>query len=366
MAKVKDVMAAVEVIAPRSLALDGDPIGLHAGDPEKRVKRVSLALDAGLNALDAAGKMRAEMLLVHHPLFYRGLSSLVESDSSGRRALAIVRSGITVYSAHTNLDLAVGGTNDVLAGITGLREWELVVGEREERLLKLAVFVPADHVEMVRRAVCAAGAGAIGKYADCTFRSRGIGTFSCGEGTKPYQGRPGSFEEADEYRLETVFGEFSRQRVVDAMLRAHPYEEVAYDLYTLSGQGRQYGLGRVGELPSRETLATLAARMAKATGSTMAQYAGKPGMLVRRVAVWAGAGVDVHALSACRPDVVIAGEMSYHDIETFMDVGIGVVTLGHGFSEEPVLPPLAARLRKMVTGVEFRVVRKGFISARNV
>lgn len=365
MTKIKDVIAAMEQIAPPALAMDGDPIGLHAGNPENRVKRVALALDASLKALEAAKKVRAEMLLVHHPRFYRGLASLAETDPAGRRGAAIVRSGVAVYSAHTNLDMALGGTNDVLAEIAGLKEWELVVPEREERLIKLAVFVPAAHVEEVRRAVCDAGAGAIGKYADCTFRSRGTGTFSCGEGTKPYQGRPGSFEEADEYRLETVFGEFSRQRVLSAMLKAHPYEEAAYDLYPLAGQGKRYGFGRIGTLPRKENLAALAARMAKATCSTMTQYAGKPRMPVRRLAVWAGAGVDVSGLTSCGADAVIAGEMGYHDIESFLDCGIGVITVGHGFSEEPVLRPLALKLAKMVSGVEFRIAGKGFIAMRN-
>lgn len=365
MNKVKDVIAAMEAIAPPWLAVDGDPIGLHVGSPERPVRRVAVSLDASLAAMAAAVKARADMLVVHHPRFYRGLITLAETDPAGGRAAALARSGLAVYSAHTNLDMAPGGTNDLLAEAAGLQNPSLIVPEREERLLKLAVFVPAAHAERVRRAVCAAGAGAIGNYSDCTFRVRGTGTFRCGEGTKPFQGRAGSFEEADEYRLETVFPETLKGRVIAAMLKAHPYEEAAYDIYPMVGLGKRFGFGRLGELRDTETLSALAARMAKATGSTMTQYAGKPGQRVRRLAVWAGAGVAVRALVSCGADAVVAGEMGYHDVESFLDAGVGVVTLGHGFSEELVLKPLATRLQKALPGVAVVVKGKGALAMRN-
>lgn len=366
--KVKDVIAAMERIAPARLAepRDRERIGLHSGDPETPVRRVALALDATLPAIEAAVKMRAEMLIVHHPRFYGGIRNLVAADPAGRRGVAMVRRNLAVFSAHTNLDVAPGGTNDLLAETAGLRDPRIVEPLHAERLLKLTVFVPASHVEQVRRALDDAGAGAIGNYSGCTFRARGTGTFRCGTGTTPFQGKPGSFEEADEFRLETVFSEELRERVVSAMFKAHPYEEVAYDLYPILGQGNVYGFGRVSELAKAETVAGLAARMAAATRSTQTQYSGLPGRKVRRVAVWAGAGVPVETLCGCGAEAAIVGEVGYHDIETFMDNGMSVIPLGHGFSEELVLKPLAGRLRREVAGVEFKVAGIGFISLRNV
>lgn len=365
MIRVQDVIDAMAAIAPPALALDGDPIGLHAGDRRAAVKRITLALDASLAAVEAAVKNRSQMLVVHHPRFYRGLSTLAEDDASGRRAAAIVRSGLAVFSAHTNLDMAAGGTNDLLAEAAGLREARIVKVEKSEPLIKLAVFVPSDHLDKVLRAVCAAGAGAIGNYSDCTFRTRGTGTFRCGEGTTPFIGKPGSYEEADEYRLETVFGEHVRERVVAAMLAAHPYEEVAYDLYPLLGQARRYGFGRVGELARPEKLAAFARRLAKATGSTMTQFHGKSSLTVRRPAVWAGAGVEAKPLIVSGADVVVAGEMGYHDVETFSDSGVAVVTLGHGFSEELVLAPLKRRLSAL-KGVNVGIAARHCFGMKNV
>ena len=344
--RVRDVVAAMERIAPPGLALAGDPAGLHAGDPEAPIQSILVSLDASYDALRRAERQRRRMLVVHHPLFYRGLNGLVKSDPAGRLAAAIAGSGLAVYSAHTCLDLAEGGVNDCLARTAGLGETAVVKPEKRERLLKLAVFTPLSCVETVRKALCSAGAGHIGRYSDCTFRVRGTGTFRCGPGTKPFQGRPGSFEEADEYRLETVFGEFSADRAIAAMLAAHPYEEVAYDLYPLLGQARIYGFGRIGELPDPEFLAPLAGRLARAVGSGMAQYRGNPRRLVRRLAVWAGGGVDVKSVIDSGADALAAGEIGYHDGETLADAGLALITLGHGHSEYPVLRPLARRLEK--------------------
>ncbi|MCC8116793.1 MAG: Nif3-like dinuclear metal center hexameric protein, partial [Planctomycetes bacterium] len=213
MPTVHDVIQAMDRIAPPYLAMDGDPIGLHAGRRDAPVTTVSLSLDASLPALALADRMGADMMLVHHPRFYRGLSTLADEDPSGRRGSALVRSGKAVYSAHTNLDVAPGGTNDLLARAAGLTGADIVECIHEEAVLKLAVFVPASHIDPVLKAVTGAGAGAIGNYSDCTFRSRGVGTFRPGEGTTPFLGRTGKLEEADEFRLETVFGEYSRDKV---------------------------------------------------------------------------------------------------------------------------------------------------------
>lgn len=365
MPTVKDVIATMNEIAPPALALDGDPIGLHAGKLSKRVGHLMLSLDASLWAVEGAVKKKADMLIVHHPRFYRGLSTLADGDASGRRAAAILRSGLAVFSAHTNLDLAEGGTNDVLAAAAGLQNPEIVKPEKSERLFKLAVFVPVSHIDKVLKAVCDAGAGNIGKYSDCTFRTRGTGTFRGGPDTNPFIGKPGELEEAEEYRLETVFGEFSADKILSAMRDAHPYEEVAYDLYPLVGEVRSYGLGRVGDLAKSESVVELARRLSRATRSNMTQFHGKPGRRVRRVAVWAGGGVDVGSVSGCGAEVLVAGELGYHDLETFADAGIAVVTLGHGHSEETVLKPLGRRLEKMLPGCKISVAKTGLISMRN-
>ncbi len=368
MPTVQTVIDALETFAPPSLALPDDRprIGLHSGLRDAPVGKVALVVDATLGALEAARKKGADMIIAHHPRFYRGCASVSPHDPNGRRAVAIIQSGLAVYSAHTNLDIAPGGTNDCLANAVGLNVHGFLIETAVERAVKLAVYVPKTHIEAVRKALDAAGAGAIGNYSGCTFRAAGIGTFRAGPDTSPFLGKPGEFEEADEFKLETVVEARHRDRVVKAMLAAHPYEEVAYDIYELKNRVQTYGLGRWGELPAAETLADLAARVAAATGSTMTQYSGKGKRKVRWCAVWAGAGAPVDQLANEKCDVVVTGELGHHEVETLTDFGIDVITVGHGFSEELVLKPLAAALRWTVAGVDFFALETGRIAMRNV
>ncbi len=366
MACVADIIAIMEQLAPPWLALDGDPTGLHAGDVDSQVKRIAFALDASLDAVARAEKWRADMLIVHHPRFFRGIATLAASDSTGRRAVAICRSGMAVYSAHTNFDLAENGTNDQLAALAGLVQPKIVRIERTEKLYKLAVFVPTSHIDAVRQAITDAGAGAIGNYSACTFRTQGIGTFQGGDTTNPFIGTPGVLEQAEEFRLETVFGESIADKVLAAMHAAHPYEEVAYDVYQLVGAAKQYGPGRVGALAHQETLRSLAARMAKATTSPMVQYHGKAGRKISAVAVWAGAGVHAEDFARCGADVVIAGEVGYHELENFADMGMAVITLGHNHSEEHAMDWLAKQVGKNTRGCAVRLFRNTGPSMNNV
>lgn len=368
MALVNDIIHAMEELAPPMLAMESDKerIGLHAGEPKAKVSTVALALDASLPALEAARKMRAQMLVVHHPRFWSPIRNLVESDPSGRRGISMIRSGIAVYSAHTNLDVAPNGTNDQLSRVAGLLAPEVLEPVYREKLFKLTVFVPASHAEAMVKALDKAGAGAIGKYSGCTYRVRGVGTFRCGEGTKPFQGKPGSWEEADEFRIETIFGELLRDKILAALLAAHPYEEPAYDIYPVLGTGKIFGLGYVGGLAVAETVRDLAKRMAATSRSTETRYSGKGTRKVKRVAVWAGAGAPVGRLVECGAEAVITGEIGYHDVELFLDNGIAVIALGHGWSEELALKPLALALEAKVRGVKVKVAGQGFISMTNI
>ncbi|MCC8180056.1 MAG: Nif3-like dinuclear metal center hexameric protein [Planctomycetes bacterium] len=354
---VRDVIAALERIAPPALALDWDPAGLAFGNPDAEVATVLVSLDATLAAAAEAKNAGAHMLVTHHPRIFHPLKTLAATDPDGNRAAELAATGLAVYSAHTSWDLAEGGTNDCLAALAGLVDPLPLAAAKTEKLVKLAVFVPIASVDQVREAVCKAGAGAIGNYSDCTFRAAGTGTFRCGRDTNPHIGRPGSFEEVAEERLETVVGEFSLPAVVDAMLAAHPYEEPAYDLYPLLQPAKRYGIGRVGRLAKPETVRDLAARLAKATGSTMTQYFAATSRSVKTAAVWAGAGPDADAVFASGAQTLVTGEIGFHDIESYAEKNVSVITLGHGFSEWPAMPPLANKLRQAVPGLNVKLAK---------
>ncbi|MDR1612821.1 MAG: Nif3-like dinuclear metal center hexameric protein [Planctomycetota bacterium] len=366
MALVKDVIAWMERIAPPRLALAGDPIGLAGGDPEQPANKVLVALDATLGVIEKAKSAGVDMIVSHHPRFYRGLKSLAATDASGRRAWELARTGVALYCAHTNFDLAPGGTNDFFAEAAGLLNVAVAIPMINEPLVKLAVFVPATHIEPVREALCAAGAGAIGRYSDCTFRVRGTGTFKGGPDTNPFLGKPGQLEEADEYRIETVIGEYSLQEALAAMRTVHPYEEVAYDVYPVRGSAGVYGPGRIGELERRTTLKELAQSLAAKTRSTSTRIIGDPTARIDRIAVWAGGGVEADALSQLPIQAIALGELDYHDREVFLDRGIGIIELGHDYSEWMALQNLGKRLAALAPGLEVTVMEENCMIARNI
>lgn len=348
---VADVELLMDAIAPRRLACPGDPIGLQAGSRRTPVRKILLALDATSAAVAAAIKGRYDLLLTHHPLFFKGLKNLNEDHNASALAAEIARAKLAVFSAHTNLDAAPGGVNDVLADLAGMAaERRPVEITYREPLLKLAVFVPESHLAQVQEAVCDAGAGTIGEYTECTYRVAGTGSFRPGAGANPYIGSRGEVEEVAEWRLETVLPESAEKSVVRALLEAHPYEEPAYDIFTLRREVL-HGIGRTGRLNKPVALKTLARRIKTATGCEGAVLLGADNLQVEKLTVWGGSGVGAGTILATGAQAVICGELSYHEAATLQERGVGMIVLGHGPSEQAVLPRLADNLREGLPGV---------------
>lgn len=335
------IAAIVEELAPLELAEPWDNPGWQLGNPQAPVERVLLCLDVGREVVEEAGQKAAQLILTHHPLFFKGIKSLRLDSPPGALVAELLRLGIGVYTAHTNLDRARLGVSDALVRVLGLQETE-VLAPAEERYYKLVVFVPVGHVEAVREALGNAGAGWIGNYSHCTFGVEGTGTFLPLEGTSPYIGRQGVLERVREVRLETVVPSALVEKAVRAMLEAHPYEEVAYDLYPLANRFKpSLGLGRVGTLPEAVPLQSFAGRVREALGLEAVRWAGEGSRAVRRVAVCGGAGGELwrEALAA-RADVLVTGDVSYHTARDMLAAGLAFVDAGHYGSERVVLPLL--------------------------
>lgn len=343
-AKCREIFQMIEEIAPPDLAEDWDNCGIQAGDPEKSVARVLLALDMDEAVLIEAVERGAGLVLTHHPLIFKGVKQLREDLPQGRLLAGIIRSGIAVYSAHTNLDSAGGGVSAVLAEKLGLK-YTGVLRPGGERYLKLAVFVPVDDCDRVREAIAGAGAGWIGNYSECTFSVRGTGTYRPLEGTNPYIGSAGRLEKVDEIRLETILPARLAGRVIKAMLEAHPYEEVAYDLYPLEKRPVNTGIGRVGRLEEPVTLEEFARGVKEALGVAAVRMGGPPGGIVRTAAVCGGSGGDFWPLAkAAGADALVTGDIGYHAARDMLAAGVVFIDAGHYGTERVVLEPLARRL----------------------
>ncbi|MBI4831924.1 MAG: Nif3-like dinuclear metal center hexameric protein [Candidatus Lindowbacteria bacterium] len=354
LAKIVEIM---RQLAPPHLALEGDNIGLQT-PCAPRVDRVMLALEVDARVVGEAKRRGAGLIIAHHPVIYRKLERIADTDISERVLVAAIRNETGIFIAHTNLDCAPGGVNDVLAQRLELRNARPLKVTREERNYKVAVFVPEDHADKVRAAMCDAGAGHIGEYSYCSFQSPGTGTFIPSEDATPFAGAVGALNKENELRLEVLVPEGSLTNALAAMRIAHPYEEVAYDVYELANPGRAFGMGRIGELPEAVAFKDYVELVKRRLGVKKVKIVGRGQAKIRRVAACGGGGGDMIAsVLAEKADGFVTGEVNYHKMLTADAFGLCVVEAGHGATERIVLPALAENLHRRIPEVEIILSR---------
>ncbi|MEW6524344.1 MAG: Nif3-like dinuclear metal center hexameric protein [Bacillota bacterium] len=368
LATVGSVMAIMEEWARPDYAEPWDNPGLVTGEPQDEAGHIIVALDLTLDLIEAAPP--GAMVVCHHPPLFKEVRTLRSDRPTGKILGGAIQKRMAVYAAHTNLDLAPGGTADALAGRLELEDMSPLAPLRPGRYYKLVVFVPAGHEDAVRHALAAAGAGWIGNYSHCTFQLPGQGTFMPREGTDPFIGKPGKLERVDEFRLETIVPDHRVEAVVSAMVSAHPYEEVAYDLYPLENPGPGRSYGRVGRPKSPASLREYAEFCQKALGVESVRYLGQPHVPVRRVAVVPGAGGDwALGARAAGADVLVTGDVGHHEAVSAAIMGMAVIDAGHLATEWPVLEVVADRIMTgtrqagLVTSLEVWPARPLFFTA---
>jgi dinuclear metal center YbgI/SA1388 family protein len=353
-ATIRQVTAALEEMAPLTLAESWDKVGLQVGDPNRLARKVMLSLDSNdEGVIDEAIRIGADLIIAHHAMIFKAVQTIRTDTPYGRKLQKLLANQIGVYVAHTNLDIAEGGINDILASRLHLQNVEVLSRVHNTRLKKLVVFVPETHHEQVRMAVCNAGAGWIGNYSHCTFNTPGIGTFMPQEGTNPYIGEQGKLEQVPEIRLETIVTDRNQDEVIAAMLKAHPYEEVAYDLYPLEIMGRELGVGRVGDLVEEMTLKQFAEFCKQQFGVPCLRVVGPHDRIVSRVAVLGGSGEGYWPDALKKgADVFVTGDIRYHYAQDALAEGLCLVDPGHN-TEKVCLPALQAYLQAKMNDYGF-------------
>lgn len=310
---IADLIDALEAWAPPSSAQDYDNVGLQVGDASRPAETVLTALDMTPDVLAEAKEIGADLIVTHHPLIFRPLTSVTADRYASRLALQLAEAGIALYSAHTNLDAAPGGVSFALAERLGLTDVEFMDGA-DETLLKLATFVPDDAFDAVREALADAGAGRIGDYEACAFATEGTGFFRPGDATDPHIGAAdGKLTSAQERKLEVEVAEWDLGGVLAALRDAHPYEEVAYDVYPVKQKNTRAGLGALGRLATPEPLSAFLDRVANRLDAGSLRYAGNDDAPVERVAVCGGAGADFIRTARGRgADAYVTADVKYH------------------------------------------------------
>lgn len=346
--KLSELLNVLEDVAPTRHAEPWDNVGLLAGDPNQEVSRALLTIDYTPEVAEEARQQRCDCVIAYHPPIFEAVKRL----TGGSLVFDAIRRGVAIYSPHTALDVADGGTNDMLADVLGLgpapdgRQPLRLTQSKSAADCKLVTFVPEEAVERVAAALFEAGAGRIGNYTCCSFRSPGTGTFYGEEGsTHPAVGQAGRLESAQELRLETILPMEKVTGAVQALRKEHPYEEPAFDLVQLAAPPEGKGQGRIGELASAVDRAEIVGRVKHGLGVKHLLVAGPATGPARRLACCAGACGDLlgDAL-AQKADVYLTGELRHHDALRAAGRGMTVLCALHSNSERKVLERYAGRI----------------------
>ncbi|MCF8035964.1 MAG: Nif3-like dinuclear metal center hexameric protein, partial [Desulfobacteraceae bacterium] len=284
-------------------------------------------------------------LITHHPLIFKPLKTINVSSPTGAIIERAARDRLAVFAAHTNLDSAGDGVNDVLCEKIGVKPLAPLCPARAETQYKLVFFVPESHTAAMIQAVCQSPAGVIGNYSCCTFRSPGRGTFMPGPGADPYDGTPGQLSEVPEVRMETNVAGTDLRQVIGHIQAHHPYETMAYDVYPVDAPPSSHGLGRFASIDPPRDLSALAGDMKEALGLDSVRFSGPGDMEIHRAAVCSGGGGGVISdFLASDAQVLISGDLRYHDAVNICEAGRAMIDIGHFASERLVVPVLAQRL----------------------
>ena len=321
-----------EAYCPLSLAEAGDPVGLHIGTLERPLEKVMLTLDVRPETVAEAIERGVDLIVAKHPPIFRPISRLTTDQPQIKMYQDLLQHNIAVYAAHTNLDIIDNGLNDWFCEELGIHETRFLKQTHEIPYLKLVTFVPLAAAETVRQALSAAGAGQVGgNYEQCSFSVPGEGRFTPIAAAQPAIGSIDQATVVTEERIEMLVLETDKQAVLKALLAAHPYEEVAYDLLPLANQGRAYGIGRVGNLAEPVPLAEFIQRVKttfKLDGLRLVSQ--QPEQMIQRVAICGGSGEKFYPDAlAHQADVYITGDVYYHTAHDMLAAGLTVIDPGH-------------------------------------
>lgn len=331
--KIQEIINELESMAPPALQESYDNSGLMVGEPGLECKGALLTLDITEAVIEEASEKGLNLIIAHHPIWFQARRRLNGEDLVSRCILLAIRKNIALYSIHTNLDNVLSGVNRVIGERLGLKNLK-ILDPKPALLLKLVVYVPKDYSDQLLNALFQAGAGKIGAYDECAFVTEGIGSFRPSDAANPFLGTAGVREQAQEHRVEVVFPLWLKNRVIAAMHQAHPYEEVAWQLFRTENAIGAFGSGMVGELEADLSKQEFLERVKKAFQTGGIRYSDKKGETVRKIAICGGSGSFLipNALRA-NADALVTADVSYHKFFDGED-RMMILDIGHFESEQ--------------------------------
>lgn len=331
--KIQQIIESLEILAPLVYQEHYDNAGLLTGRPEWEVSNALLTLDVTEGVIEEAIEKHCNLVIAHHPVIFGGLKRLTGKNHVERTVIKAIKNDVAIYAAHTNLDNVHTGVNNMICEKLGLVNRH-ILSPTHNTLKKIYTFAPVADAEKVRQALFDAGAGAIGHYSEASFNTTGTGTFKGDDSTHPYVGEKGQRHQEPETRIEVLFPTHLENRILNALLKAHPYEEVAYDIISLDNANGQIGSGMVGELEESMEEKSFLHLVKKSMRADGVRYTPLSGKKVKKVAVCGGAGSFLLA-AAIRSgaDVFVSADFKYHEFFN-ADNQIVIADIGHFESEQ--------------------------------
>lgn len=345
--KVRDITTFLDQLAPPAYQESYDNSGLLVGDPNAEISSAIISLDVTEAVVEEAIQKGAGLIVSHHPIIFSGLKRLTGKNYVERTVMMAIKNDIALYAIHTNLDNVKHGVNAKLASVLGLKNTR-ILSPKSGMLRKLVTFVPKQNTANVLDALFKAGAGQIGNYDECSFKSEGVGTFRGAEGTNPYIGTPGIQHCEEENRVEVILPFDKKNPVLKALFEAHPYEEVAWDLLVLENDYQDVGSGMVGELPSPMSTEEFLNLLKGKVGGVV-RYTKPISEKVKTIAVCGGSGSFLlgDAIRA-GADVFVTADYKYHQFFDAEDK-IVIADIGHFESEQFTIDLLNDAIREKFT-----------------
>jgi len=341
--RIQEIITYLEGIAPTALQEDYDNSGLQVGDKKTEVSKVLLCLDITFDVLKEASLKGCGLVISHHPVLFKGLKRITPSDPVGEMLMYAIQNGIAIYSIHTNLDNVGQGVNKALGMKLGLDDLK-ILEPMHGTLSKLVTFCPESHASKVRESLFEAGCGRIGHYDSCSFNLEGIGTFRAMEGANPFVGEKGELHQEKEMRIECIFPTFLQPEVVSALLKAHPYEEVAFDLYELKNTDPYHGAGMIGKLNAGMNVMDFLEHLKRSLGLKVIRHNPMDEIEITKVAICGGSGSFlIRTAMNAGAHAFVTSDIKYHQFQEPYSKML-LCDVGHHESEWHAIPHLAALL----------------------
>jgi dinuclear metal center YbgI/SA1388 family protein len=330
---ISQIITELENFAPPAYQESYDNCGLLTGNKNWEATGALLTLDCTEAIVDEAIQKKCNLIVAHHPIVFSGLKKITGATYVERTIIKAIKNDIAIYACHTNLDNVKHGVNKKIAEKLGLGNLQ-ILAPKTGLLKKLVTFVPATHHAQVQQALFNAGCGAIGNYDSCSFNTEGTGTFRGSALSNPFVGKPGELSHEKETRIETIFETASESRVVEALLSAHPYEEVAYDVYALQNQHPQIGSGMTGELQTPIQEIDFLNHVKKTFHVPFIKHTQLLNKPIKKVAVCGGSGSFLlkNAIGS-GADAYITSDFKYHEFFD-ADQKLLLIDTGHFESEQ--------------------------------